>query len=351
MNKRILWIAGVCIIIGIAAVLFVMMQPHSSEPIPIDAKDITVTDIRRVNVDKSINSYLVWVPGQKNSVAAIDEGFSTSDKIYAYDLETGATSELYDLENYGLDRGNSPGFFWSADGRYIVTGSGGVIDLGKKAGHWIKLPEGYNHLNVEVISPDGKNLFVDGGGDEVFGSFIVNMDSGEFHPFTVNLVAFSPPLLPAPWELAFYPLAWSQDGDWFAVEIYDPDHPPKSFIDVVPSAIYLLSMDGKRTRLIARNIEGRVDSVSFSPDGSKLTWAEARKDEQYIYIANVDGSGAHEIFSNANLPSEYNIPTTSNLLWSPDGTRIVFAGPPDANFKYHLWVLTLGKALPITPTP
>lgn len=343
MNKRILWIAGVCIIIGIAAVLFVMMQPHSSEPIPIDAKDITVTDIRRVNVDKSINSYLVWVPGQKNSVAAIDEGFSTSDKIYAYDLETGATSELYDLENYGLDRGNSPGFFWSADGRYIVTGSGGIIDLNKKTGHRIKLPEGTKASDIDVLGilPDGKTILIDIWGE---GVLLMDLNSGQNSLFSMRSDVFS---------ARFGTLAWSADGKWIAAQSYDPDRLPKDVIEALdaPQALYLLNTNGEEARLIARNIQGRIDTASFSPDGSKLTWAEARKDKQYIYIANVDGSGAHEIFSNANLPSEYNIPTTSNLLWSPDGTRIVFAGPPDANFKYHLWVLTLGKALPITPTP
>jgi Tol biopolymer transport system component len=113
--------------------------------------------------------------------------------------------------------------------------------------------------------------------------------------------------------------------------------------------LYLLRVDGQEARLISRNIEGRIDAVTFSPDGNKLIWEETRKGEQYVYIANLDGSGMHEIFSNADLPSEYNI--TSNLLWSPDGTRIVYAGPPDKNFNYHLWVLTLGKATSITPTP
>ncbi len=170
----------------------------------------------------------------------------------------------------------------------------------------------------------------------------MNMNNGKYQQFQMNPNVFSPPL---------HPLAWSSDGNWVAVATYDPDHPPKTIAEEVPEALYLLHVNGQESRLIVRNIEGHIDSVSFSSDGSKFIWVESRKGEQYIYIANIDGSGAHEIFSNANLPSEYNIPTTSNLLWSPDGSRIVFTGPPDKHFNYHLWVLTLGKVSSTTSNP
>jgi WD40 repeat protein len=340
MNKKGLWFLGLFAVI-ITVIIIFMLQRRAAEIVQSNAGDIAVLNIKRVDFSESINSYLAWIPGEQNRIAAISEGFSKGDKIYSYALETGATKELYDLEDYGLERGSQSGFFWSIDGKHIVIGSGGVIDLKKNSGYWLGTPEGSKVEDIDVLalSSDGNDLFV-----HIWrkGFFFMNMNSGKYQQFQMNPNVFFPPL---------YPLAWSSDGNWVAVATYDPDHPPKTIAEEVPEALYLLRVNGQESRLIARNIEGRIDSVSFSSDGSKFIWVEARKGEQYIYIANIDGSGAHEIFSNANLPSEYNIPTTSNLLWSLDGNRIVFAGPPDKHFNYHFWVLTLGKASPTTSNP
>lgn len=349
MNKKGLWFLGLSAVVITTIIIFIL-QHRAAEMVQSDVGDIAVLNIKRVDVSEPIDSYLAWIPGKQNYIAAISKGFSKGDKIYSYDLETSSTKELYDLGEYGLDQRDTIRFFWSADGKRIVLGSGGFLNVKTKDGFMINLPDGYNYLDVYVISPNEKKIFVAGGGDNISGSFII--DNGEYIPFQATIDAFTPPLQPAPWKTVFFPLAWSQDESWFAIETYDPDIPPKSFSDVVPSAIYLMSIDGRKTHLISRNIEGRVTAITFSPDGDKIIWAVAGYNgDQFIFIANIDGSGAHEIFSNANLPSEYNIPTTSNLLWSLDGNRIVFAGTPDKHFNYHFWVLTLGKASPTTSNP
>lgn len=350
------------IIISLTALLFVagyILLQKSKTEIPTNANSFTVTDIKRIDFDTSFDSNIVWIPGKENSVAALSsrmERNNTSDFTYhqetsvnAYDLETGEISKIYNLWDYGINMGNGKGFFWSHDGSRLVTDIGGVVDLKTNKGYWLNLPTNFSFLDVYSFSPDGKKVFAAGGGNNISGSFIINLDSGEYEKFNVNLNAFSPPLLPAPWDVTFYPLSWSPNGMWFAVETYDPEHPPKSFTDIVPSALYLLSIDGNEARLVARNIEGRIDSVAFSPDGSKLVWVETRKNnDQFVYIANTDGSGIHEIFSNVNLPPEYNI--TSNILWSPDGNRLVYVGYHGDEFIYPFWILTLGSGETVTPS-
>lgn len=335
MNKKRLWIVGLFVVIVAAVVLFIM-QRHSMESIlSSDARDVAVVNIERVDFVSFVNSKLAWVPGEQNSVAAIVDGLSDSDVVRAYNLETKATKELYDLGDYGLDAGVSINFFWSADGKRIVLGSGGIANLDTKTGHWIKLPEGYHDPNVLGASPDGKRLFVLGYGNPG-GFFFMDVDSEEYHLFNMNPKVFSPHP---------HPLAWSPDGNWIAVETYDPDHPPKTIAEKVPGALYLLRADGQEARLIARNIDGDVKTVTFSPDGSKLIWEEIHENgDQSIFIANLDGSGSHRIFSSAGLPPEQKIYYLSNLLWSPDGSRIVYVGPPDKDYNYPFWVLTLGKA-------
>lgn len=59
-----------------------------------------------------------------------------------------------------------------------------------------------------------------------------------------------------------------------------------------------------------------------SPDGSRVLFFEATVPEQGLsdlFVANVDGSGRTKI---TETPAQYSFPA-----WSPDGTRIVFAGP------------------------
>jgi len=348
MNKKFFW--SLLFITFATAIIVFVLNSRPTEILPANTKDIAVLKIKQVEISEKIDSYLAWVPGEQNSVAAIKEGFSKGDKVYAYDLETGTTRELYDLGKYGLDQRDTIRFFWMSDGKRIVLGSGQIFDTETKSNFAFKLPDGYEYLDTYAMSSDGKKIFLAGGGENVSGEFIFDIDDDKFTPFQISIDAFTPPLQPAPWKLAFYPLAWSQDGNWLAVETYNPDTPPKSISEIVPSAIYLISIDGKATRLIASNINGRVIAITFSPDGSKMIWAVANNSgDQSIFIANADGSDAHEIFSNTGLSPYHNI--ASNLLWSSDSSRIVYAGPPDKDFNYRIWVLFLGTITSGVSTP
>lgn len=329
---------------------YIILQKSKTD-IPTNANVITVTDIKRVDFDTILDSNIVWIPGEKNSIAALSsrmERNNTSEFTYhqetsvnAYNLDTGESSEIYNLWDYGINMGNGRGFFWSQDGSRLVTDIGGVFDLEWKTGSWINLPREYGNINVIGISSDGKTILVNGAGEKS-GFFIVDIDNEKYQLFNMPSSIFSSP---------FGVLSWSSDGKWMAAQSYNPDRIPKDVIEALnaPQALYLLRSDGQEARLIARNIDGKISSVAFSPDGSKLVWVETRKNyDQFLYIANIDGSGIHEIFSNVNLPPEYNI--TSNILWSPDGNRLVYVGYHGDEFIYPFWILTLGSGETVTPS-
>jgi dipeptidyl aminopeptidase/acylaminoacyl peptidase len=76
-----------------------------------------------------------------------------------------------------------------------------------------------------------------------------------------------------------------------------------------------LNGQGKPTRLFYDR--GRVSSLAWSPDGTKLAFVSRRGDHSFIGI-----------YESADAPLKWIAPTTSNddnPVWSPDGTRVAFS--------------------------
>jgi dipeptidyl aminopeptidase/acylaminoacyl peptidase len=309
-------------LLAIAYAIYYLYRLSVSIP---NAESIYVSDIKRLDFDTVLNSHLVWFPGKRNNVAAVLYRADMGSLVYSYDLGNGKVDEVYNLLDYGVGLGESVNFFWSADGNYLVTGSGGIVDLKAKLGYWIELPDNCLDVNVVGISSDGKTAFVDAWD---CGFYFIDIDSGNNWPFTVNSDLFSEPI---------HPLALSPDGNWVAVRSH---HPSLSSTEQdIPQSLYILRSDGEEVRLIADGIVDKLESAVFSPDSTKIIWVEVREGKQYLNISNVDGSGAHLIYSTVDLSSESII--SSNMVWSPDGKFLVYAGPPDQNYIYPFWVLSL----------
>ena len=61
---------------------------------------------------------------------------------------------------------------------------------------------------------------------------------------------------------------------------------------------------------------------SYSPDGTKITYASTQSGHSEIWVMNADGSDQRQL----TFPDNPNSPDANSPCWSPDGTKIAYAG-------------------------
>ena len=102
-----------------------------------------------------------------------------------------------------------------------------------------------------------------------------------------------------PMSFAEFPAAISPDGKHVAF---------------ATDGVYVVDAQGGRPVRIAE--EGQAPT--FSPDGTKVAYFIGRNDENQVWIANVDGSDAHEILAHDAI----SLGAPTGMQWSPAGDRL-----------------------------
>jgi WD40-like Beta Propeller Repeat len=85
----------------------------------------------------------------------------------------------------------------------------------------------------------------------------------------------------------------------------------------LPTGLFVVDAEGGQPIRIAE--EG--GSPAFSPDGTQIAYLVSGRDDGHLWVADADGSDAHEIL--ANKPKV--LDGVSGLQWSPAGDRLAMA--------------------------
>lgn len=130
----------------------------------------------------------------------------------------------------------------------------------------------------------------------------------------------------------------------------------KQVVFIKNNQVWIVPVDGSKP---AKNLfysKGHINSIQFSPDGSKILFVTSRGDHSFIGI-----------YKNAETPIQYIAPAFArdqSPQWSPDGKKIVFVrrpasgGAPDSiTVEHHsdwaIWTadINTGKAQQIWDAP
>ena len=191
------------------------------------------------------------------------------------------------------------------------TDEGAQLFTMKANGHDLRQ---VTHLDGDATtpdwSPDGRRLafsfnecnlaFIDADGSNVVVLPKVPAENG-----STDVCETDPSFLP--------------NGGYVLYERYDPT--------IDDDAIWTMRVDGTERRRI---LGGGVADVNASPDGTRITFKSG--DIGALYIANIDGSGKHQI--GPELPIGY------KHDWAPDGSRIVVTDIADPEPGQSVNVLT-----------
>ena len=182
-------------------------------------------------------------------------------------------------------------------------------------------------------SPDGSEVAMEC--DSCGGSaVIVNVDTGTSR----SIPAPDPGALDAG---CFW--AWSADGSRLACEGFGLTDPTLNGIYTVRSS------DGGGLTRITSNPGGTDHPSDFSPDGKSLLLARSDQNDQVVglFVVKLKGGVPRQI-----TPSGMILQDSGS--WSPNGKQILLAARPATDHRFAIWVMNADGSglhqLPITPS-
>ena len=108
---------------------------------------------------------------------------------------------------------------------------------------------------------------------------------------------------------------------------WSPDGTQIAFTGPGPGTdIYVMNADGSNQRRLLNSVTMSGSEPSWSPDGTKLAFTSRQPSLYDIYSINSDGTGTPVNLTNNPVPGPGEAgPHDEGPAWSPDGTQIAFA--------------------------
>ncbi len=203
---------------------------------------------------------------------------------------------------------------WSPDGSQILfTGerlSGtGLYVMRADGGDMLRVPTDHLAPYNPAWSPDARTIAFVGEPTRVVKGYLYVMrpDGSHISRLTVNSAGSA---------------AWSPDGTWIVYE--GPGVPGSSY----GSGAYIIRADGTGR---PRKLGGDMHEPAWSPDGRTIAFSRRLHGGGFdLFVIRPDGSGLARLTRDS-------FPYPLASTWSPDGTKIAFAGNGD--FAGDLYVI------------
>ena len=228
--------------------------------------------------------------------------------LYTLDLATGRTQRLTRDRTFDGDPE------WSPDGQKIAftstRGDGQHVYVMSATGGALTRVSTTSVPNFQPAwSPDGSKILyaTQGGGNADIGLAMAD-GSGTLAVLAANPAQdFDPAWCPTSFTGVKFAFISTRDNGSGDIYVYDDSQNPN-------------------VRRLTFNTTGGVREPAWSPDGTKIAYAQFQNGAFDVFVTNADGTGTPTNLTNS--PGHDHMPA-----WSPDGSKIVFrstrAGNPD----------------------
>jgi len=178
---------------------------------------------------------------------------------------------------------------------------------------------------VPNFSPDGARIAFESDRDGNYEIYTMNADGSDVTQVTRT---------ESPTQN--YGPKYSPDGTHllFASNASDPANPDAN-------DLWLVGLEGTGLKALTSGVNN-VESRSWAPDGTRITFSGVVNDIAQIFVMNADGSGMTQITKNPGTAPAFSpggifpdMRGDITPVWSPDGARIAYASDIAGNYEIY----------------
>jgi hypothetical protein len=191
-----------------------------------------------------------------------------------------------------------------------------ILPLDKNNKFWYYAPGG--KWGAEVVANQNKIRVVNISGYEKF--------------YQYDAAFFGQP------SIQFYPRFWSQDGQFFYVNILpEPFTPSVSLVNSI--GLQQIDVKNEKIKYLLLGAEGQPFAYEFSEDGKKVAYI--RQGDTPLKLVVVDTYSGEEKAVSLTMPDGIPYSSAGTLVWSPEGDKIFMSAVYEDNGLQKTHILAI----------